>query len=120
MEELDSLNVAAALENTASVPATQCHWDETVARNVKRYLICREYPSDLPTSETNKRRNFRKRAKDFVVQNDTLYYVDKKDGHLRLAIYSKEEQERVFHVSSLFLVLTILLPEIVQIYNIAS
>ena len=67
--------------------------------SLKQYLINREYPSDLPTSESVKRRNFRKRAKDFVVQNDTLYNVDKKAGHLRLAIYSKEEQQRVFQVS---------------------
>ena len=45
-----------------------------------------------------RRRNFRKRAKDFVFKNDRLYYVDKKNGSLRLAINSKEEQERVFQV----------------------
>ena len=97
----DSLDVAAAVEITAKSPARQCHWDETVARNIKQYLINREYPSDLPTSKSIKRRNFRKRVNDFVVQNDTLYYVHKKAGHLRLAVYSKEEQ-RVFQVLFFF------------------
>ena len=93
----NSLDIAATVDFTARSQAKQCHWEKTVARNIKQYLINGEYPSDLPTSESVKKRNFRKRSKDFVVQNDTLYYVDKKTGHLRLAIYSKEE--RVFQVS---------------------
>ena len=96
--EIES-DIAANVEvtsGTETLPAS--HWNEIVAGNIKEYLVHGNYPSDLPSSESVKRRNFRKRAKDFVVKNDRLYYVDKKDGSLRIAIYSKEEQERVFHV----------------------
>ena len=78
IEEVDELrdsllDVTATVEIIARSPARQCHLDETVARNINQYLINREYPSDLPASESVKKRNFIKRAKDFVLQNDTLY-----------------------------------------------
>lgn len=98
-ESMDS-DVAANVEvTTGTLPAS--HWNEIVARNIKEYLVSGKYPSDLPSSESVKRRNFRKRAKDFIVKNDRLYYVDKKNGSLRLAIHSKEEQERAFQVCCL-------------------
>ena len=90
----ESPNVADNVEITTGTPPGS-HWNEIVARNIKEYLVHGKYPSDLPSSESVKRRNFRKRAKDFMVKNDNLYYIDKK-SKLRLAIYSKEEQERVF------------------------
>ena len=74
------------------------YWSEKIASNIKTYLLQAQYPSDLPPSESDRRRNFRKRAKDFVVQDDQLYYKVKKDGSLRLAISSQEEQQRIFEV----------------------
>ena len=71
------------------------HWDEEASINIKNYLEHGQYPTDLPPSEGVKRRNFRKSAKDFVVQADQLYYQGKT---LRLAISSKEEQQRIFQV----------------------
>ena len=73
-------------------------WCEEVARNITKYLNSGEYPPNLPPCEKVKRRNFRKRAKDFVVKQERLYYKNKKDGVLRLAISTKEEQQRVFMV----------------------
>lgn len=97
VEMQDESNVAVNVEiTTGTSPAS--HWNEIVVRNIKEYLVHGKYPSDLPSSESVKRRNFRKRAKDFMVKNGNLYYIDKKSGSLRLAIYSKEEQERVFQV----------------------
>ena len=97
VEMQDESDVAVNVElTTGTLPAS--HWNEIVARNIKEYLVHGKYPADLPSSERVKRRNFRKRAKDFMVKNDKLYYVDKKTGSLRLAIYSKEEQGRVFQV----------------------
>ena len=65
---------------------------------VKKWLQSGEYPPHLPPSEKMKQRNFRKRAKDFVIKQGMLYYKNKKNGELRLAISSKEEQQRVFMV----------------------
>ena len=92
-------DVASNVEvTTGTRPASHVYWNEIAARNIKEYLVHGKYPSDLPSSESVKRRNFRKRANNFLVKNDRLYYVDKKNGSLRLAIHSKEEQERVFQV----------------------
>ena len=44
------------------------------------YLTDGNYPDDLPSNEAVKRRNFRKRANDFVVLEDRLYHKNKKDG----------------------------------------
>ena len=71
------------------------HWNEEVATNIRNYLQLGQYP---PGSEGVRRSNFRNRAKDFVVQDDQLYYKNKKDGSLRLAIYFNDEQQRVFQV----------------------
>ena len=78
-----------------------CTWSDEVASDIRRYLERGQYPAHLPHSDTTKRRNFRKRAKDFVVHKDNLYYKGKKNDPLRLAISSKEDQERVFQVGTL-------------------
>ena len=44
------------------------------------------------------RSNFKKRANDFAIKDDSLFYKDKKDGSLRLVIGSEEEKKRVFAV----------------------
>ena len=78
-----------------------CTWSDEVASDIRRYLERGQYPAHLPHSDTTKRRNFRKRAKDFVVHKENLYYKGKKNAPLRLAISSKEDQERVFQVGTL-------------------
>ena len=55
-----------------------CTWSDEVASDIRRYLERGQYPAHLPHSDTTKRRNFRKRAKDFVVHKDNLYYKRKK------------------------------------------
>ena len=74
------------------------YWSEEIAQSIQTYLQVGQYPTELPASESGRRRNFRKRAKDFVIQEDLLHYKNKKDGSLRLAIASKEEQQRIFEV----------------------
>ena len=65
---------------------------------LKDYWEHGQYPSRLPYSERVGRWNFRKRAKEFVVQGGMLYYKKKGDGSLRLAISSKEGKQCVFQV----------------------
>ena len=71
------------------------YWGEEVVQAYKEFLLSsgKKYP-DLPKDQ---RRNFRKRASDFVVQDGKLYYK-KTTGFLRLALGSEEEQQRVFQV----------------------
>ena len=61
-------------------------WCEEVANNITKYFNSGKYPPNLPPYEKVKRRNFRKQAKDFVVKQERLYYKNKKDGVLRLAM----------------------------------
>ena len=79
------------------VMETNEHWNEEVAGGIKYYLLSSQYPAGL---DTNQKRNFRKRAKTFVVSGERqdLYYRSKKDGSLRLAISSKEDKQRIFEV----------------------
>ena len=78
------------------------HWNEEIAQNIKQYLESGVYPSNLPSSEGNKRRNFRKRAANFVVKEGKLYYKNCKDGLTRLAIASEKEQQEIFQVGKIF------------------
>ena len=68
-------------------------WNKRIVMDFKIYLQCGEYPGDLLKE---KRRNFRKRAKDFVVKDGELYY--KKSGDLRLALSTSDEWLRAFQV----------------------
>ena len=74
------------------------YWNEEIVENYKEFLLSagKKYPN-LPK---DKRRNFRKRAGDFVVQEGKLYYAKTK-GSLRLALGSREEQQRAFQVRML-------------------
>ena len=78
--------------------ARNCTWRDEVASDIRRYLEHGQYPAHLPHYDTTKIRNFRKRAKYFVVHKDNLYYKRKNNDSLRLAISSKEDQECVFQV----------------------
>ena len=71
----------------------KAYWNETVVFNIKEYLLHGVYPPELPSSE---KRNFRKRAQDFKIESGQLYYY--KQGEIRLAIGSKEDQRRIFQV----------------------
>lgn len=101
-EEPDDSDVAQEItidpETNSAGDDEASHWDATIAENFKVYLSKGCYPADLPACEKGKRRNFRKRAKDFVVQDDQLFYRDKKSESLRLAVYSLEDKKRVFEV----------------------
>jgi histidinol-phosphate/aromatic aminotransferase/cobyric acid decarboxylase-like protein len=74
------------------------HWNEDIAEAFKEFVVSggTNY-SNIPH---NKRKAFRKRAKDFCVKDGKLYY-QKTPGLLRLAIGSKEEQRMVFQVNAL-------------------
>ncbi len=78
------------------------HLNEEVAAGIKQYLTSGQYPAGL---DANQKRNFRKRAKDFVVSGDSgspeLYYRSKKDGSLRLSVSCNEDKLRIFHVQSI-------------------
>ena len=63
------------------------YWNETVV------FLHGVYPPELPSSE---KRNFRKRAQDFKIESGQLYYY--KQGEIRLAISSKEDQRHIFQV----------------------
>ena len=52
--------------------------------------------TDIPS---RKRKSFRRRAKDFTVQDGRLYYTKTPDL-LRLALGSKNEQDRAFQASA--------------------
>lgn len=82
--------------------AQSSQWNEQMMRSIKAYLENGQYPVHLPYCETVRRRNFRKRAKEFVVQDGNLYYKKKKDGSLRLAISCREQKQRVFQVHFLW------------------
>ena len=76
------------------------YWGEEVVEAYKEFLLScgKKYP-DLSKDQ---RRNFRKRASDFVVQDGKLYYT-KTTGFVRLALGSEEDQQRVFQVRALAL-----------------
>ena len=74
-ESMES-DVASNVEVTTGTRPVS-HWNEIATRNS---LVHGKYPSDLPSSKSVKRTNFRKHAKDFIVKNNKLYYVDKKNG----------------------------------------
>ena len=80
----------------ASQDAVNEHWNEAVAEGYKEFLLSggKNYPVDMAKE---KKRNFRKRAQDFVVHEGRLYYA--KGGSLRLALTNRDEQLRVFQVS---------------------
>ena len=91
VSEPDDFDVAQEITvdpESNSVGDEASHWDAIITEHFKAYLSKGCYPADLPSSGKGKRRIFRKRAKDFVVQDDQLFYRDKRDKSLRLAIYS--------------------------------
>ena len=71
------------------------HWNETIAAEIKEYVSSGIYPADMPAHQ---RSNFGKRARNFAVHDNHLFYKNKVDGSLRLAISSQAEKERVFKV----------------------
>ena len=46
------------------------HWNVDIVQNIARFLMDQTYPGELTKDQ---RRNFRKRAKDFVVEEDRLF-----------------------------------------------
>ena len=82
----------ASLESVNPIELNE-HWNEEIALSFKQYLVCGRYPDVLPRE---KRRNFRKRAKDFEVMDGKLYY--KRSGNLRLALYRIDDCLRTFEV----------------------
>ena len=70
-------------------------WSGEVVENIKNYLTGRHYPENFSKDE---KRNFRKRAKDFVVIEGKLHYKCKRSGQTRTVIVTKEEKDRVFQV----------------------
>ena len=82
----------ASLESVNPIELNE-HWNEEIALSFKQYLVCGRYPDVLPRE---KRRNFRKRAKDFEVMDGKLYY--KRSGNLRLALYRIDDCLHTFEV----------------------
>ena len=66
--------------------------DEKVVEEMKRFLTNHRYPDNLLKNE---KINFRKRAQDFVVDEDgnLRYYKCKTTGLTQMVISSKEEKE---------------------------
>ncbi len=75
------------------------HWNEEVLARIREYLATNVDPPDVVHEQLN---NFRKRARDFTIQGGRLYYKNKKDASLRLAIGSREEMVQVFMVRRSF------------------
>ena len=73
------------------------NWSEETAQSYREFHLSGEitYPNNL---SKDSKKNFRRRARDFTMQDGKLYYTRK--GGLRLAITSKEEQ-RIFQVSQI-------------------
>ena len=86
-------DVFIADADEAIVGSEKEHWNEEIVGTYRKFLLPgrKRYP-DLPT---RKRRDFRKRAGNFIVQEGKLYYA-KTRSSLRLALASKEEQQRAF------------------------
>ena len=85
-QQPDDANIAQEITVYPGVTDEASNWDAAIAENFKVYLNKGCYPMNLPSWEKGKRRNFRMRAKDFVVQDDKLFYRDKRDKSPRLAI----------------------------------
>ena len=83
-------------EDLKAAETTGQFWNEQIASDLKNYVQFGVYPGDLPK---DKRRNFRKRAKDFEVKDGELYY--NKSGSLRLALSKSDEWLRAFQVRGL-------------------
>lgn len=86
-------------EETVAYGQMNTYWNEELAENFLSYLKTGLYPSSVGNS--NDKRNFRKTAKDFVVQDDRLYYKNKRDGTIRIAISSEEDKQQIFKVFKL-------------------
>ena len=62
-------------------------------QDIKTYLLTGGYPSSILLKE---KRNFRKKALKYVVQENKLFF--KKHGCLRAVLRTREEQKQAFQV----------------------
>ncbi len=72
-EEESNANVLNEDDDHDDNISTQ-RWNSQVCREILEYLQQGTYPSDMPTTENNRRRNFRKRTKCFIVENGQLMF----------------------------------------------
>ena len=77
-----------------AVVNTMDRWSEEYAAGIKKYLVEKEYPKSVAKDD---KRNLRKRAQNFQVVEGKLHYKCR-SGEMRLAIFTKEDKERIFQV----------------------
>ena len=70
-------------------------WNHRIVEGFTKFLTEKQYPENLSKDE---KRNYRKRAKDFIVVDGKLHYKCKKGGQTRVAISSEEDKKRFFKV----------------------
>ena len=79
--------------------AVMDRWNERIVEGITKFLTEKQYPENLSKDE---KRNYRKRAQDFIVLQGKLHYKCKESGQTRMAISSEEDKERIFKVMFFF------------------